>query len=146
MRILTSILLFFVAALNGCVAPPKSVEPAEPVVDDTELMTYIDAELRPETILFPEYLLMEGFELDRHGRIPGSSLVGVGLKTKFPLAQVRRDVSQIMKAHDWITERTDIGGSSFRVMASLKLEKLEVRAVQGSGETQVFIVYTPAPQ
>lgn len=140
MNRLITVLFSAALLLSGCTTP---VEPVEPVVVESEAMTYLEAGLRPETLLFPEYLLMVGYELNQHGWIPKTGLVGVGMKTEAPLKKVRESFSDILQAYGWTTEGVDIGSQSFRMMARLRGEALEIRAVQGRGPTQIFILYTP---
>jgi hypothetical protein len=126
--------------LVGCVA----TDPAgEPVVNVDEAMTYLEEGLRPEVLLFPEYLLMEDFELSQHGRIPESVLVGAGMKTKLGLRTVRNRFSDALASNGWKTGKVEIGKQSFRLLASLRDEEIEIRAVQGTGATQVFLLYKP---
>ena len=134
------VILFAVACLliAGCMAPK---EPAEPVVDAAETLTFLEAGLRPEVLLFPDYLLMEDFQLFQHGRITQTNLIGAGMKTDFDLATVRRQFSDVLASKGWKTDKMEMGKQSFRQMASLQGETLEIRAVQGTGPTQVFILY-----
>lgn len=124
----------------GCVAPE---EPTEPVVNTDEAMTFLEAGLRPEVLLFPSYLLMEDFELNQHGRIPENQTVGVGMKTKLDLKTVRSRFSDVLAEQKWKTDKLEFGKQSFRLMASLKDKSLEIRAVQGTGPSQIFILYHP---
>ena len=134
--------ILFLAVCSGCVT---SEEPAEAVVDINESMAFLDSDLRPETVLFPEYLLMEDFELERHGRVPGSTLVGAGMKTVAGLNHAHRLLSDQLAAQGWETDKVEIEKQSFRIMASLNQQTIEIRAVQGTGPTQVFILYQPGP-
>ncbi|MBT8042775.1 MAG: hypothetical protein KJN98_06360 [Pontiella sp.] len=129
-----------VSLLAGCVAPQKS---EEPVVVEAETMTFLEAGLRPEVLLFPDYLLLEDFELTRHGRIPETSLVGAGMQTKMDLKITHRRLSNVLTAKGWRIDRTEVGSQSYRLMATLDGESLEVRSVKGTGATQVFILYQP---
>ena len=79
-------LLISVAALAGC---KTNEEPAEPVVNIAETMMFLEPGLRPEVLLFPEYLMMEDFELQQHGRIPESKLIGAAMSSQLGLQQVR---------------------------------------------------------
>lgn len=141
MRSLIPFLL--IAFLTGCVTPE---EPTESLVDTDESMEFLEPGLKPEVILFPDYLLMEDFELNQHGGIRESSLVGGGLKTALGLKAVRRRFNDALVSHGWTIDTIEIGKSSFRLKASLKGEFLEIRAVQGSGPTQVFLLYQPLPE
>jgi hypothetical protein len=132
--------IFAAGLLVGCVAP---TEPAEPVVDPSETMTFLGAGLRTELLLFPEYLLMGDFELNQHGRIPGTRLVGAGMKSSLGLRVVRTRFSDALDSKGWKTDRMEIGKQSFRLVASLKDEEIEIRAVQGGGATEVFVLYQP---
>lgn len=134
--------LMAIGLLAGCATPPSP----EPAVADADAMLYLEPGLRPETLLFPEYLLMEGFELDQHGRIPESRLVGAGMKSKLPLGTVLRRFNDVLASKGWSVTQAEMGHQSFRLMAAQKGETLEIRAVQGSGATQVFVLYQPAVQ
>ncbi|MEA2068632.1 MAG: hypothetical protein U9P12_05475 [Verrucomicrobiota bacterium] len=136
-------ILFYAALLAGCVAPDG---PSEPVVDASETMTFLKPGLRPEMLLFPEYFLMEDFELHQHGRIPETALVGAGIKTALDLRIVRTRFSDALASKGWKTDQMEVGKQSFRLIASLKGEEVEIRAVQGGGATQVFILYQPRPE
>jgi hypothetical protein len=129
--------------LAGCRTPAP---PPEPLVADADAMLYLEPGLRPESLLFPEYLLMEDFELDQHGRIPDSRLVGVDLKSKLALNTVLWRVNDLLASKDWKITKTEMGQQSFRLMASLKDETLEIRAVQGTGPTQMFVLYQSSTQ
>lgn len=134
--------LALVVLLSGCMHSRNS---GVPVVDNMETMEFLEPGLRPETILFPRYFLMEGFELQRHGRLPGTSLVGAGMKTREGLASVRRNLNDLLSAYGWDVEKMEIESKSFRLMASFKKETVEIRAVQGSGPTQIHLLYGPDP-
>lgn len=128
--------------VSGCVAPK---EPTEPVVDVDASMEFLEPGLRPEVLLFPEYLMLEEFELHQHGRIPETPLVGGGMKTAVSLSVVRGRFNDVLADNGWRSDKTEIGRQSFRLLASRGVEQLEIRAVQGGGPTQVFILYTPDP-
>ncbi len=133
-----SIALFpLLLLLAGCTAVPPVV------VDDDEAMTYLEPELRPEPLLFPKYLLMADFEIGRHGRIPNSALVGADLKTKLDLAAARQRFDNLLRSKGWKIVQTESAEHSFRLQASRRGETLEIRAVQGSGPVQVFLLYKP---
>lgn len=126
----------------GCATPPESVGP---VVAKDEVLTFLDGGIRPEVLLFPEYLLMEDFELSQHGRIPGTTLIGADMKSDVGLGETRRRYTDLLASMGWKTDRVEIGKQSFRMLLSKKREgEVEIRAVQGSGATQVFLLYTPA--
>lgn len=129
--------------LNGCVAPD---DPGPPVVDAAESMTFLEAGLRPEVLLFPDYMLMEDFELSQHGRIPETRLIGAGMRTKLGLRLVRNRFSDELLAQGWTVDKVEIGKQSFRLMAKNKGAEVEIRAVQGTGPTQVFLLYLPEPK
>jgi hypothetical protein len=128
-----------------CAGCATTQEAPEPVIDPDAAMEYLEPGLRPEVLLFPDYLMVEGFELNQHGRIPESELVGAGMKSKFSLTTVRRTFLDQLDSKGWNITLTEIEGRSFRLMAARKLEHIEIRAVQGSGPTEVFILYRPAP-
>jgi hypothetical protein len=133
MRILFLILL--IPLLWGCSSTP------EIVVQDEDAMLYLDPFLRPDIYLFPDYLFMEDFEIDQHGRIPETTLVGIDLKTDLAVKVVLRQFNNVLANNGWIISKAEIAKQSFRLLADMKDETLEVRAVQGSGPTQVFVLY-----
>lgn len=132
----------FLVLLTGCVAPEP---PAEPVVDPAAAMEFLEPGLRPEVLLFPEYMLMEEYELNQHGRIPETELIGAGLRTKLSLATVRKEYSDALDAEGWSTTSMEIDRQAFRLIARLNDQDVEIRAVQGTGATEVFILYHPGP-
>ena len=136
------ILLMIGLGASGCMT---SEEPMEPVVDVDASLEFLEPGLRPEVLLFPEYLMMEEFELHQHGRIPETPLVGGGMKTEVSLSVVRGRFNDVLADNGWQLEKTEIGRQSFRLIASRGAEQVEIRAVQGGGPTQVFILYTPDP-
>ena len=136
-----SVYMFSIASflfLWGCASPET---PA--VVLDEEVMLFLKPGLRPESLLFPEYLLIEDLELDTHGRIPQSSLVGAELKTKLRIKAVLDRYNAILDIKGWMVAPAEVTNQSFRLLASRLGETLEIRAVQGTDSTQVFILYRP---
>ena len=134
-------LLFPVMAflfLLGCATTKESV-----VVKDEDVMLYLEPGLRPETLLFPEYLFLEGLEIDQHGRMQGTAWVGAGLKTEEDLKPILRQYNKVLASMGWQVTKAEIAKQSFRLMASKNAEMVEIRAVQGSGSTEVFILYQP---
>ena len=125
--------------LCACSTP----EPPAVVAEEDEAMLHPDAQLRPENLLFPEYLFMADFELDQHGRIPGSTVVGADLKTELDLKPTLQRFSSVLASNGWTIAKEEVAEQSFRMMAAMKGDTLEIRAVQGSGPTQVFILYQP---
>ena len=126
--------------LSGC----SSLQPTpEPVIDQAAAMEYLERGLRPEVLMFPEYMMMEGFELNQHGRIPETDLVGAGLKTSLGLSIARGRFMDQLDANGWETTKMEIETQSFRLMAEKKQEHIEIRAVQGIGPTEIFILYRP---
>ena len=123
--------------LAGCASAPEQ----EQATDDT---TKAPAEPAKVKVLFPEYLLMDGFKLNEHGRIPSTRLIGGDMTAEQDLNTVRRSYSDVLAAQGWNTDRLEIGQGYFRLMASRDTETVEIRAVQGTGPTQVFLLYTPA--
>ncbi|RKX38264.1 MAG: hypothetical protein DRP64_15980 [Verrucomicrobia bacterium] len=115
------------------------------MVEDADAMLYLDSQLRPENLLFPEYLFMADFELDQHGWIPGSSVVGVDLKTKLDLKTTLQRFTDLLALKGWSITKEEVMERSFRLLAAMKGEALEIRGVRGSGPTQVFILYQPEP-
>ncbi len=136
------ILMAVSAMLSSCMT---AKEPAEPVVLSEESMVFLEPGLRPEVLLFPDYLLMEDFELNQHGIIPESDLVGAGMRTILDLKIAMRRFNDALDAHGWKTEKTELGNKSFRTLASTADEFIEIRAVQGNEITQVFILFRPKP-
>ena len=103
----------------------------------------IDARPR-QPVLFPEYFLMEGFELQDHGRIPRTDLIGAGMSVDLELSSVRSSFNDVLHEHQWDIDTMEIGRQSFRILASRKDESVEIRGVQGSsGPSHVFLLYTP---
>ena len=133
--------LGIVLLLCGCATPEQ---PAV-VVEEDEAMLHLDAQLRPENLLFPEYLFMADFELDQHGRIPSSTVVGADLKTELDLKTTLQQFTTVLTTNGWVITTSEVAEQSFRMMAAMKGDALEIRAVQGSGPTQVFILYQPKP-
>ena len=135
--------VFIAVVMAGCVVPEES---AQPVVAVDESMEFLEPGLRPETILFPEYLLMEDVELLQHGRIPQTTFIGANMKANMGLVSVRSSFNNLLDTHGWTIGKTEIESRSFRLMASLKQETVEIRAVQGTGPTQIFLLYQPGPK
>lgn len=133
------LLLFLLLLISAC----RSMDPAGPVVDANAVMTFLQSDLMPEKLLFPEFLLMEDFELNQHGRIPGSSMIGGDMQTNLKLTEVRGRFGDALSSNGWKIDRVEVGGGSFRMLASKAGEEVEVRAVQETGAAQVFILYTP---
>lgn len=127
--------------LCGC----RTTETATAQTDPSESMLHLGAELRPETLLFPEYLLMPDFEIDQHGRIPGTTTIGAGMKTALDLDTTRERFDAVLSANGWETVAEEKVPAAFRLTAEREPEKLEIRAVQGTGPTQVFLLYQPEP-
>lgn len=120
-----------VLVLAGCVSEPIPVEDAS-----------VTEPPRP-LVWFPEYLLLDGFKLNDHGHIAGTGLVGADMTVEQDLNTVRNRVNEQLSAHDWNTEKMEIGRQYFRILAAHAGEEIEIRAVQGAGPTQVFILYRP---
>ena len=98
----------------------------------------------PPVVLFPEYFLMEGFELNDHGRIPGTALIGADMTVALELAAVRERISGTLSLYEWTIDKMEIGRQYFRVLGSRAEAEIEIRAVQGTGPTQVFLLYQPS--
>ncbi|MEN7973090.1 MAG: hypothetical protein ABFR47_04570 [Verrucomicrobiota bacterium] len=128
-----------VLLLCGCATtePPK----VEAKKDEAALRS--DELLQPENLLFPEYLLMSGFELGQHGLIPRTKLVGAELKTELDLKTALKLFSDLLDSKGWTITSSEVAQRSFRLLAAMKGDALEIRAVQGTGPTQVFILYRP---
>jgi len=139
MRVAFLFQLGVVLLLAGC----TTTEPP-PAVEDADVLLYLEPELRPEILQFPEYLFMEDFEIDQHGGVPETTLTAGGLKTKLDLKTVRQRFEGLLVSKGWKINQSEELEQSFRLMASMKGEAVEIRAVQGTGDTQVFILYRPA--
>lgn len=130
--------------LSGC-ATYQPLSAPEPVIDPAAAMEYLEPGLRPEVLLFPEYLMLESFELNQHGRIPETELIGAGIKTRLGLTIARRRFMDQLDANGWNTTKVEIEAHSFRLMAEKPLETIEIRGVQGVGPTEIFMLYRPKP-
>ncbi len=139
MRVAFLFQLGIVLLLCGCTTTEQPLV----VVEDADAMLHLGSELRPENLLFPEYLLMADFELDQHGRIPGSTVVGGDLKTELDLKTTLRRFNDLLASNGWSITKQEVAEDFFRLLATMKGDTLEIRAVQGSGPTQVFILYQP---
>jgi hypothetical protein len=126
--------------LLGCSSTP------DVVVQDEDTLIYLNPGLRPETFLFPDYLFMEDFELDQHGRIPETTLIGIDLKTSLAVKTALRRFNNVLARNGWTITKAEMAQQSFRLQAGMGDETLEVRAVQGTGPTQVFVLYQPASE
>lgn len=136
---------YSVAAMTLIAGCSSFQSPPALVIDQAAAMEYLVPGLRPEVLLFPEYLMMEGFELNQHGRIPETELVGAGLKTGLSLSITRRRFMDQLDSNGWNTTKMEIEAQSFRLIAGRKLETIEIRGVQGSGPTEIFMLYRPEP-
>ena len=121
--------------LAGCASAPL-----EMVEDDAPVM---EEPVRP-SVLFPDYFLMDNFSLNDHGIIPDAGLIGADMTVEVDLATVRNLLSKQLSLHEWNTDKMEIGRQYFLVLASHAGEEIEIRAVQGTGPTQVFLLYRPA--
>ena len=140
MRSLFLILMSVIPFLWGCSSTP------DVVVQDADAMIYLEPGLRPDTFLFPDYLCMEDFEIDQHGRIPETTLIGIDLKSDLALKTTLRRFNGVLVNNGWKITKAEIAQQSFRLRAVMAEETLEVRAVQGSGPTQVFVLYQPSKE
>jgi hypothetical protein len=132
-------LLFLLPLLVSC----ATTEP-ETVVNDNEVLLYLDPDLRPEPLLFPEYLLMADFEIDQHGKIPNSTLVCAGIKTMLNLTTTHQHLNQLLATEGWTITKDENAEHFFRLLATKQSESLEIRAVQGtSPPVQVLLLYRP---
>lgn len=127
--------------LAGCQTSRNKDE--GPVVDPSATMEFLEPGLRPEVILFPEYLVLEDFEIERHGRVPNSEFIGAGLKTTFSLNETRTRYTDVLEARGWSVDKVEIEKHSFRMLASTAKEHIEIRGVRGSGDTSLFLLYEP---
>lgn len=141
MRVVFLLQLGMMLGLCSC----TTSEPPTAVVEDADAMLHLGSEMRPENLFFPEYLFMGDFELDQHGKIPDSSWVGGGLKTELDLKTTLQRFNDILILKGWNITSEELMEGSFRLLATMKGEVLEIRAVQGFGPTQVFILYQPKP-
>jgi hypothetical protein len=87
---------------------------------------------------------MDGFELNDQGHIPGTALIGADMTVSQQLGAVRNLFAEQLSGHEWATDKMEIGRQYFRVLASHAGEEIEIRAVQGTGPTQVFLLYHPS--
>lgn len=128
------IMLTVCLALAGC----KTV--TVPVEEDVAVL-----EVPRPTALFPDYFLMDGFKLNDQGHIPGTGLIGGDMTVSQDLGAVRNLINEQLAIHEWTTDKMEIGRKYFRVLASHAGDEIEIRAVQGTGPTQVFVLYHPVP-
>lgn len=124
----------------GCVTP-AAVD--GPVVEQADMMTFMEAGLRPEVPLFPGFLLMECFELHQHGRVPGTPWIGGDISCEFSLGRMWNVLSRELERAGWVPEKVELERSSFRYKGALEDQSLEIRAVRGTAQTRVFILYHP---
>jgi hypothetical protein len=121
-------------ALAGCASAPVEMEAEDaPVLEEPP----------QPVVLFPDYLLMDGFDLNDHGIIPDTGLIGADMTVAEDLAAVRSRISERLSVHKWTTDKMEIGRQYFRLLASHAGEEIEIRAVQGTGPTQIFLLYRP---
>jgi hypothetical protein len=134
---------FFIAVwvlMAGC----QNTDTGDLHIDETEVMVFIDSGLRPEVLLFPDYLLPEDYELDQHGRIPGTSLVGAGMKVGKGIRQVEAQFGNLLSQKEWTVSARESSDQSFRLMADHSSGSyVEIRGVQGTGPTHIFILFRP---
>ncbi len=131
--------LLFIA---GCqTVTPQQDEPR--IVDKSQSMVFLDPILQPEVLLFPEYLLMEGFEIQQHGRIPESRLIGAGMTSRAGIKTVFKELNSVLVANGWTASKMELHQKSFRILAENKGEQLEIRVVQGGGKSHLFLLYQP---
>lgn len=131
-------LLVGILLLFGCVAPKPPPEEA-----GTMPPLAPEENPRPANLLFPDYLLMDDFEIDQHGRIPENTLVGADMMTALNLTETLQRFTAVLDAHGWTTTRQEIASQSFRLLGAQNGATLEIRAVQGTGMTKVFLLYQP---
>jgi hypothetical protein len=132
--VLAGVLLLF-----GCTTPNP---PAEEVRTDALLQP--EESKRPENLLFPDYLFMVDFEIDQHGRIPENTLVGAEMMTELDLAGTLQRFTEVLDAREWEIAHQEMTPQSFRLIALLEGARVEIRAVQGTGTTKVFLLYLPS--
>ena len=134
------LLVFIVPGMlfSGCSTPDA---PAQ--IQQEDVMLFLDSGLRPETIYFPEYLLLPNIELNAHGYISGTPLIGAGLTTDLALKVVWRQYKDLLFSKGWKIEKMEVTNQSFWFMVTQGDEVLEIRGVQGTGPTQLFILYRP---
>ncbi len=125
--------------MTGC----ASKTPQRVFLENTPLDGQGVVGARP-VVLFPDYFLIDGFELQEHGHIPSTGLVGAGMTTSLDLAAARTRFSDLLHYHQWSTDKLEMGPQSFRVIASHEGESVEIRGVRGtSGPTHIFLLYSP---
>ena len=65
------------------------------------------------------------------------------MMTGLDLASTLQRYNEVLDAHGWAITQQEIASQSFRLMAELNDDWLEIRAVQGTGMTRVFLLYQP---
>jgi hypothetical protein len=135
------VFLSMVLILSGCSTSQPNIPPL--IIEEEDTMIHLEADLRPDTFLFPEYFFMEDFELDQHGHIPDTSLIGIDLKTKLELKEAMRRFNKMLMQEGWTIMKANIQPQFFHLEATKEKESLEIRAVQGTGPTQLFVLYKP---
>ena len=131
--------LIFLLLCVGCASQKRQ----DPVVNTQASLTYLEPEFVPETFLFPEYLLMQGFEIERHGAMLGSDWVMASLKTKATLSATFQRLEKRLTSKGWNLRLKKLDTDSFRLVASQKGQLLEFRGVQGVGITRILLLYHP---
>ena len=113
------------------------------VVQDKNSAMLPALKVRPENLLFPDYLLMDDFEFEQQSRISGTTLIGVDMSSGLDIKTVMKNLNRVLVTMGWSMTKVEVESQSF-LMESVHLgEHLEIRAVQGTGPTQIFILYNP---
>lgn len=134
--------LWFVAVallLSGC----QTAVPSSPVV---AVDSPSEQELKSKYLVSPEFPFMEGFEIDQYGRIPETTLIGADLDTELDLKTILKRFNELLVSDGWNISKAEVSKTSFRLVAFSEDEMVEIRAVQGTGPTHVFVLYQPAPE
>ena len=137
-----AMLALFAAGWAGC-ASNKASEP-EAVVDVDRSLAYLGPEVRPENLLFPDFLFTDDLALGQHGRIPGTPLIGAGMTGKKPLKEFSHRYTRLLAQNGWSVTLAEFSPHAFRLQATTGSEALEIRGVQGTGPTCLFLLYHPS--
>jgi hypothetical protein len=89
--------------------------------------------------------MLEDFQLNQHGKITETEWIGAGMRSFLSLSNIRSRLMDALDSNGWNIQRTEIEKQSFRVLAEHQAEHIEIRCVQGTGPTEIFILYRPNP-
>ena len=129
--------------LAGCVSTP-SQSPLPSVEKLSDVLLFLDPEMKVEPILFPRYLLMNSVEINRHGRISSTDLVGAGLLFRENIDAAKNRLLDRLHKKGWEVIQRDESSLWFRFILIHQGDWLELRGVQGAESTPVFLLYRPA--